>query len=415
MAPRLVVTGLAVLAAAGCGGGRGTGTEATGQKLGDEAQKALDELDDASAREPDVAGDIQRLLGERAHALEQADGHALSATASGRQRARDRMAAQRAKKLGIERVRLVAHDLQTSGGRAEAKVTLSYRVRGMKRPFYAERRLVARKESVGWRVTSDSARREALPWEVASFATTRAPHVVLLAAPGVDAAPLRTGLAAAYREIERDLPARDLPRSVVVIGARDAEQAERLTGRIAHGVVALANVAVEFGPAPALEVERVLAQRMLVIDSRWSTLPEAERQSTLVHEMTHTALNPDTSGRTPPWLAEGVAMYVSGDDRSEEARLRAAGAAQSIELRKLCRPGSIFRLTGQEQGAAYAAASGAAEAIVAQHGTKGLFELYDAFNDPEIEGRTCVATTDRILRRTLGMSLAELEATVAGG
>jgi hypothetical protein len=159
----------------------------------------------------------------------------------------------------------------------------------------------------------------------------------------------------------------------------------------------------------------VFAQRMIVIDSRWRTQPAAERQATLVHEMTHTALDPDTSGRTPPWLAEGVAMYVSSDDRSEEARLRAAGAAPSIELRELCKPKSIFRLTGEEQGAAYAASSGAAYAIVEQHGAKGLFRLYDAFNDSTIKGRTCVVTTDRVLRRTLGMSLTELEATVAGG
>ncbi len=49
-----------------------------------------------------------------------------------------------------------------------------------------------------------------------------------------------------------------------------------------------------------------------------------------------------------------------------------------------------------------------------RHGTKGLLRLYDAFNDPSIDGRTCAVTTDRVLRRTLGMSLAELEAAVAG-
>jgi hypothetical protein len=178
--------------------------------------------------------------------------------------------------------------------------------------------------------------------------------------------------------------------------------------------VALANVRVKLGPGPAFEVERVLSQRMIVVDSRWSTLPPAERQSTLVHEMTH-ALNPDTSGRTPPWLVEGVAMYVSGDDRAEEARLRAAGAAPSIKLRELCEPNSIFRMSARDQGAAYAASSAAAEAIVARHGTKGLFRLYDAFNDSRIGARSCAATTDRALRRTLKMSLRELEAAVAGG
>jgi hypothetical protein len=174
-------------------------------------------------------------------------------------------------------------------------------------------------------------------------------------------------------------------------------------------------VRVDFGPAPALEVERVLEQRLIVIDSRYRTLPAEEQESTLVHELTHTALNPDTSGRTPPWLVEGVAMYVSGDDRSEEARLRAAGAGPTTTLRRICKPNSIFRLNGSAQGAAYAWSSAAAQAIVAERGTEGLFRLYDAFNDDKVAGRQCAATTDRIMRRTIDMSLAELEAAVAGG
>jgi hypothetical protein len=413
MAPRLLLAGLVTLAAAGCGGGTPAATEAE-PKLGEDAQKALDELD-AGARAPDAAQDIGRLLAERAKALAEADVPALTATATGAQRARDRGSARGAGRLAVDRIRLQADDLQTTGSKAKATVTMSYRVRGMSRPYFTQRKLALRKESVGWRVARDVPRHEPLPWEVAPFKATRAPHVVLLTPPGVAVGSLRSGLVEAYREIRRDLPARDLPRSVLVIGARDAAQAERLTGRIARGVVALANVSVDFGPPPVLEVRRVLSQRMIVIDSRWSGLPELERQATLVHEMTHTALNPDTSGRTPPWLAEGVAMYVSGDNRAEEARLRAAGAADSMKLRELCRPNSIFRLTGQQQGAAYAASSGAAEAIVARHGSEGLFRLYDAFNDSAIDGRTCAATTQRVLRRTLGMSLAELEAAVAGG
>lgn len=413
MVPRLVLAGLAALAAAGCGGGDAGKADAE-PKLGAEAQKALDELD-ANTGAPGDAKGVEKLLADRARALEDEDILALSGTATGRQEARDRRSARRAKRLAIERIRMVAEDLQASEGRAEVTVAMSYRVRGMSRPFYTERKIVARLWNRAWRVVSDAPRREPLPWEVAPFRATRTPHVVLLTAPGVDVAPLRSGLEQAYREIRRDLPARDLPRSVLVIAARDAAQAERLSGRIAHGVVALANVSVKFGPPPALEVERVLSQRMIVIASRWSTLPAVERQSTLVHEMTHTALDPDTSGRTPPWLVEGVAMYVSGDDRSEEARLRAAGAAESMRLRSICRPRSIFRLSGRDQGAAYAASSGAAEAIVARRGSKGLFRLYDAFNDSTITGRTCAATIDRMLRRTLDMSLSELEAAVAGG
>jgi hypothetical protein len=415
MAPRLLLAGLAILVA-GCGGG-GSDPGAAGEKdkLSPEAQKALDDLE-ANAHVPDPAAQIEELLAERAKALEAEDGPALAATAAGRhQSARDRTTARRAKRLELEHVRLVADELETDGARGEALVTMSYRVRGMRRPFYTRRKLVLRKRSAGWRVGSDRPRAEALPWEVAAFEVTRAPHVILLADASVDAAPLRAGLVRAYREIRRNLPARDLPRNVLVIAARDDAQAERLTGRIARGVIALANVRVDFGPAPALAVERVLEQRLIVIDSRWRALPPEEQDSTLVHEMTHTALNPDTSGRTPPWLIEGVAMYVSGDDRSAEARLRAAGAGPRTTLRRLCKPNSIFRLSESAQGAAYAWSSGAAYAIVSQSGTEGLFRLYDAFNDSRLRGRTCAATTDRVMRRAIDMPLAQLEAAVAGG
>jgi hypothetical protein len=289
-----------------------------------------------------------------------------------------------------------------------------YRVRGMNRTFRSSRRLTARKSDGRWRITREVARGGPLPWEVAAFDVTRAPHVVLFTAPGVDAAPLRSGLVAAYRQIRRDLPARDLPASVLVIATSGPAQTRRLVGRIGSEVFALADVDVVYGPAPALPVRRVLGQRMVVVDSLLSTLSPAERQRILVHEMTHTALNPDTSGRAPAWLVEGVAMYVAGQDRSEDARALAAGGG-GMKLRELCRRDAIFRLRSGDQDAAYAAGSGAVEAIVERRGTKGLFRLYEAFNTQAFDGRTCAAMMNRVLRRTIGMSLAQLDAAVAGG
>ena len=108
---------------------------------------------------------------------------------------------------------------------------MSYRVRGMQRPFLTARRVIVaqdRRPAGGSAATSRA--REPLPWEVAAFKATRAPHVVLLTPPRRRRRPLRAGLERAYREIRRDLPARDLPRSVLVIAARDAAQAEQLDG-----------------------------------------------------------------------------------------------------------------------------------------------------------------------------------------
>jgi len=86
-----------------------------------------------------------------------------------------------------------------------------------------------------------------------------------------------------------------------------------------------------------------------------------------------------------------------------------------MKLRALCKPNAIFRLTGREQGAAYAISSAAAETIVDRRGNNGLFKLYDAFNDSRIHGSPGARTTDRVMRRTIGMSLAQLDAAAAGG
>jgi hypothetical protein len=407
MGTRVSAAVLAALVVAGCGGGGGDGgakttptPTATGTPPADEQPR-------------DDAGDINALLRERATRLER--GASIAGTSTGGQRARDRRAARRSRALSLEHVRLVADELQTSGDRAKLAVTLSYRVRGMKRPFRTPRRLTLRRSADGWRVTSDRPRREPLPWEVAAFEAHRTRHVVLLAPRGMDTGALGDGLEAAYREIRRDLPSRDLPPTVLVIAAADPRQAARLTGRIAAGIVAISNVAVEWGPPPAAQVERVFAQRLIVVVDRWRSQDATARHSTLVHEMTHTALDPDTSRRTPPWLIEGVAMYVSDDDRRGEARARAAGLAAAARLRALCKPDSIFRLRGDAQGAAYAVASAAAEEIVERRGNRGLFRLYDAFNDSTIPGRPGARTTDRVLRRTLGISLARLDAAAAGG
>jgi hypothetical protein len=410
MGPRLLLAGIAGLAVAGCGGGSGEPTA----KPRPTAAPAETAVSAGAEKPPDDAGDINALLRERAEQLELGKPAAFAATATGRQRAIDRRSARRAGALSLQQVRFVADELQTSGNRATVTVALSYRVRGMKRPFRTARRVSVRKTGDRWLVTRDKPRREPLPWEVAAFRAHRTRHVVLLAPRGMEVGTLRSGLERAYREIRRDLPSRDLPPSVLVIAARDAGQAEDLTGRIAKGIVAIANVSVEWGSPPALEVDRVLAQRLIVVVDRWETQPGFARDSTLVHEMTHTALDPDTSARTPPWLVEGLAMYVSNDDRSDEAQARAAGLGPSMKLSALCKPNSIFRLTGRDQGAAYAVSSAAAQAIVERHGNKGLFKLYDAFNDSRIPGRPGAKTTNRVLRKTLGMSLAELQAAAVG-
>ena len=72
--------------------------------------------------------------------------------------------------------------------------------------------------------------------------------------------------------------------------------------------------------------------------------------------MVHTAMNPDTSGRTPQWLIEGVALYVSGEDLSAYApAVEAAGERPSLVA--LSRRDALGKLDADAQSAAYVVAS----------------------------------------------------------
>ena len=99
MGPRFLLAGLVALAAAGCGGGE-PAKGAPEPKLRGRGAEGARRAATPARGPPDEAADIERLLSERARALEAEDVLALPATATGRQRARDRRNARRTKRLG---------------------------------------------------------------------------------------------------------------------------------------------------------------------------------------------------------------------------------------------------------------------------------------------------------------------------
>jgi hypothetical protein len=191
--------------------------------------------------------------------------------------------------------------------------------------------------------------------------------------------------------------------------------ARALTARISGvgGLAAISDSEVQETGA-ARRVTEVSSQRLFVVWPAFSVLDAAGRRRVVTHELTHAALAGVTSGRTPAWLLEGVALYVSEDRRVDEAAGlvagRASGAARrALTLTGLSRPDAIARLQGSGQAAAYAYASAAAFYIVDRYGRKRYLELYDAFNADDLPGRAGVAVTNAAVRRTLGISLLRLE------
>ncbi len=317
-------------------------------------------------------------------------------------------AARRVRRLGLTSAHYEVAHTAVRGRRARLRVRLSYSVRGVAGDFGIERVLRARKRHGRWRITGPAGERSADAWDVDDYRREQSPHFVVWTPLDVPA-PI-AALEAGYARMRDVLDRGRLRRRYLVVVARDGEHARRLTQRIGglDSLTALTDTEVHL-EGPAEKVGTIASLRLLIVQSSFVTGDAAAQRTVITHELTHAALAPITSGRTPSWLTEGVAEYVSEDDRrAEAARDRAIGTAPS--LRALSAPDAIGRLTGAAQSAAYAAASAAAYAIAERYGRERLLRLYESYGSERLRGRRGdPALTDRATRRVLGVSLAALQ------
>ena len=369
-----------------------------------------------AVREGDVTA-LEALMRRRAQALEAGRPRDYAATATGPQQLRDREAARNAGSLRLRDVELAVDSSDVSGRRASLKVRSSYGIRGIRGSFAATRRVRAVRTRKGWRVRSETGRRQRNPWEVGPVVERRSHHFVVLAPRGldIDGGGLIDALESGYARMGEVLRRPHLRRHYLVIVADGTGAARALTARISGvgGLAAISDSAVRETGA-ARRVTEVPSQRLFVVWPPFSALDADGRHRVVTHELTHAALAGVTSGRTPAWLLEGVALYVSADRRvGDAARFVTVGVSgagrPALTLAGLSRPDAIARLEGDAQEAAYAYASATAFYIVARYGRKRYLELYDAFHDEDRPGHAGARVTAAAVRRTLGISMTRLE------
>jgi hypothetical protein len=276
---------------------------------------------------------------------------------------------------------------------------LTYGLAGAAGRFAVTRSVRAVRTAAGWRIASERPKggRDRAPWDIAAYRRVRTRHFVLLVPPGVPAGELAGALATGRRQVSAALPGVKVPDHLAVLVAASVEDARALTRQI-RGVESLAAIseAIVRVRGPAQQVSQVAGQRLIVVWPEFAAQAPADRQRVVTHELTHAAMAARTSGRTPSWLIEGVALYASDDQRAGETGALLAGAQPAgggreaalgaSSLTALARPTAIGRLTGIAQAAAYGYASTAAFAIAARFGRAGLMRLFDAFNDPSLRG-----------------------------
>jgi hypothetical protein len=389
MAPILIVG--ALVATAGCGTGDGAPRP---------SPSATASAERGAPAEPTHEALVEDLLRRRAAALEAGDPRAYAATSIGPQRRRDRIAARRAAALRLRDAELEPIRIEVDGDRAVARTDAAYGIAGIRGVFHSRRRVVAVRKGGRWRVAGMTGSRGRSPWEVDDFAERRTPHFVVLSPPAVPAGALDEALEGGYATMQDLLRSGSLRRRYLVVVAADAEEVRALTTRIrgVETLAALSDAAVVQNERTE-RTEKVISLRLLVVWPAFAALDPDGRRRVVTHELTHAALTGSTSGRTPAWLSEGVALYVSGDRRA---------APPGADLGALSDPDAIARLSGPAQAAAYDTSAAAAFAIADRFGRRRLLRLYDAFNQPRLAGHPGRRLADRAVRRVLGVSLEQI-------
>jgi hypothetical protein len=412
----LTVTALLVTA---CGGGSAGTAEPVVNKASESKPKPK------ATPAPTDTELLNDLVASRAKALALGDVDDYVATAAGAQARRDQRAAQAAKALPLERVDMEVQGTEVDGDRATLRVDMIYGFEGIDTVYLKTSRMNAVKTPEGWRINRDRPSGGVLaPWEHTRYKARKSPHFLALAPAKLKVGSLMKDLEKGRTRMARALPSVKPPERTLVIVARNSKDSKALTKdlRTLRSLVAVAEAQYAF-EGPAKRVDALGGQRVFVMWRSYGNRNADDRRTIIAHEMTHAALAPRTGGRVPAWLAEGVALYASGDKRAGDAGAILSGAQlrdgskqdnaeRALSLARLAKPSSLDKMDPVGLTFAYSYSAAAAYTIVQKHGVKGLLRLYSGFNSEKVRGKPGRKLSDKVMRRTLKKSLKELESEI---
>jgi hypothetical protein len=206
-------------------------------------------------------------------------------------------------------------------------------------------------------------------------------------------ASVQSGISAVAAEVPYDWS-----RSVVVYALADPAYLDTLQG-LPGDPTRLDGVAF---PVPAAQSGRLAATRFLLSPSMLGR-PGAARDRLVRHELTHVAVG-EHDDRAPVWLAEGIAEWVSVRPVAPQDRL-ISGEAVAAARRGLTGLPADDTFNDTSSRANYAVSWWACERLAQGGGAEVLFDLLDAYDSREVEGR---AARDRVLLERTGLDEATL-------
>ncbi len=300
--------------------------------------------------------------------------------------------------------------LAGSGGpeRLTAAADLAVRIAGYDAyPVVYPRRIELALTGDGWRVErEESASGPPAPWDFGPLRAAPGAHCLVLGpAAGPDPAELVAVGDRAVPAVSEVWGSAWAGRLLLERPATEESFARLLDGDPADWT-GMAAVTVAAPGAPW----HTPADRVLVNPQAYGRLSDFGRQVVVTHEATHVATRADTRAWTPMWLSEGAADWTAYRDSGRGPRQIAPELARDVAAGKL--PTALpadrdFTAGASGIAQAYEQSWLACELIARDHGPQRLVAFYRAVGAADGHGEDREGRTDRLLRRELGVGLAE--------
>ncbi len=299
-------------------------------------------------------------------------------------------------------------------GTITAKVDISYRFQGsfsaLPEPRRAAFYLVKRQD--GWKLSGDASQAalgkpsDAELWDLGTVRVVSGDHALVMYHPGSEdpATRVRDYLDAAYPRLVATLPGTNLPKVPVKVFDDKGQIDLAFPGKWQEWT---GGASRDLGGSAGQGGEIIIAADLF--QETASSVPGYNRKM-VGHELTHVALFPLTGDNTPPFLLEGLADYVAGENTVSLLKDKLSGGGSfSPSLRDLYQPSGFDVLLNTDAAAlAYEEADTAVAYLEKQYGNDKVLSLLQAFKKPDGAGSQD-QRVDQAWRTVLGVSWDQFE------
>ena len=219
-------------------------------------------------------------------------------------------------------------------------------------------------------------------WHLGDVAVTETPHFLIFIRPEAmtEQAVLQQEFEGAYETLSKSgLPLES--RYVAFFSGTDDRFAD-LTGAIGGQVLGVALARFDVGGEEIIVQSRAFYINGQAFTNYADHLSPDDRQITIRHELVHLALSPYSRPFTPPWLAEGMAVFYAGQDTPEERRfLVEEGRLEEVNLEELTAAASLGEhdLLGERASTEYGYAGATIAYLIETYGEEAVFDFYRSY------------------------------------